>query len=210
MPIPLIYDTLNWDYQAWTGFKLFADWHLREQSNLFAIIASLIPFFSNPDAKLHDPPNEKNFALDLTIGPNYIALPDYLGGAVLGLQKALPTMDLAYGIKCFLDAMKFGNAGYLIQAIPLRNPQTDGFIRIGSQKGGAAFGPLRFEAALGWCITTEDEFRNKIVPDKDAQKLLGELNADAVLDNLPAKSGSAYDKGFIVLLDGPGRTGGHS
>ncbi len=200
VPIPLTYDTLNWNYQAWTGFRLLADWHLQEQSNLFAVIGSLIPFFSNPDAKLHDPPNEKNFALDLTIGPNYIALPDYLGGAVLGLQKALPTMDLAYGIKCFLDAMKFGNAGYLIQAIPLRNPQTDGFIRIGSQKGGAAFGPLRFEAALGWCITTEDEFRNKIVPDKDAQKLLGELNADAVLDNLPAKSGPAYDKGFIVLL----------
>jgi hypothetical protein len=200
VPIPLTYATLNWNYQAWTGFKLFADWHLRERSNLFAVIASLIPFFSDPAAKLHVPPNDKDFALDLTIGPNFIVLPDYLGGAVLGLQKELPAMDLAYGLKCFLDAVKFGNAGYLIQAVPLRNPLTDAFIRIGSQKGGAGFGPLRFEAALGWCITTEDEFRNKIVPDKDAQKLLGELDADTVLDNLPAKSGPAYDKGFIVLL----------
>jgi hypothetical protein len=208
VPIPLTYDQLTWDYQAWTGFKLFADWHLRAQSDLFAVITSLIPFFTNRDTKLHDPPDKTDFKLDLTIGPNYLALPQYLGGAVLGPQDALPKMDLAYGVKCFLDAMKFGNAGYLIEAVPLRHPQTKAWIRIGVQKAGVSFGPLKFEAGVGWCITTEAEFKREIVLDQDAQKILGQLNAAAILDNLPDRSGPAYEKGFIVLLMGHGGLAG--
>ncbi|MEM8898550.1 MAG: hypothetical protein AAGC85_10615, partial [Bacteroidota bacterium] len=109
----------------------------------------------------------------------------------------LPDLDLADSIARMLDSFKTGRMGYAIEAIPLRY---DGnWLRIGHEQ--VELGPLYFGVA--WCITTEEEYKQQILPNPEAMAMLNAANAESILETLPQNSESpVWDKGFIVLLMG--------
>ncbi|MCL6417295.1 hypothetical protein MIB92_16670 [Aestuariirhabdus sp. Z084] len=206
MPIPLFYREFGWELKNMLGLGLefhasfpdpeptLIDW--------ITLIASLLNFFQHSDYYLHDEGHlPAGMALPFTLGPSLIKLPDYLGGGSLGTKQALPALSVSDTLARALDGIKTGNAGWVIQSVPLKyqsNNQTH-WIRIGSQT--IHFGPL--DIIAGWCISTEEEFRDDILADPDALELLATSNAEQMLDCLPAQmGGKAYDKGFVVMLLG--------
>lgn len=199
VPIPLFYKELGLDLKHIVGLEVQAHWKFPKPELGLAEIAGFVgqykQFFTDKSYLLHQQPEPGDFSLALTIGENYIKLPDYLGGAALGLRNELPEINIYGTFARLLDGLKTGNAGYLIQAIPLRHG--DQWIRIGHEEIG--FGPLYLGAA--WCITTEKEFSGEILNNQEARQLLGDADADEVLESLPADArAQALDNGFIVLL----------
>jgi len=201
MPIPLFFNNLGLDYRDVLGFDIQARWSYPDPelglTETITLFGDLLQFFQKGDYLLHREGFGETLNLELTIGENFIALPQYLGGQILGLKKALPTLPVGDSIARFLDFLKTGNAGYAITAIPL---QHDGqWIRIGSEE--IHFGPL--VVGMSWCITTDDEFVKEIIPASEKNEKLPVKFDDAVLQSLPDRSGNAsYGKGFIIMLMG--------
>ena len=206
IPIPLFFDNIGLDYRDILGFDIQARWSYPDpQLGVFesiSLFSELMQFFKQPDYLLHKEGFGKTLGLELTIGQNFISLPGYLGGQTLGLQKALPTLSVGDSIARFLDFLKTGNAGYAITAIPLKHKNT--WIRIGSQE--IHFGPLVI--GMSWCISTDEEFVETIIPASESNKDLPVKFDNAVLESLPkSDDGSSYSKGFIILLMGHANIG---
>ncbi|MBL8437443.1 MAG: hypothetical protein JNM61_04515 [Zoogloeaceae bacterium] len=205
LPVPLFYRHLGWEYRDLLGLRLDAHWHFPYPdpgpAAYLALLGDLMAFFSEPDYLLHTHPQPAGLPLDLTIGRNTLSLPAFLGGATLGLQDPLPEFDVYGSLARVLDAFKTGNAGYVIEAVPLKvgPPQHPTWIRV--NEVAAHFGPMKLSAA--WCITTEPEFTGTLLPDPACRQRLARLDAQDVLDALPsAAQAPAYRKGFVVLLGG--------
>lgn len=198
IPIPLFYRELAWDLKSVVGLELATHWsYPKPAPSIFGFVAlfgKLIDFFTKPDYLLHQQTPPAGMALEFTVGRNAIALPPYLGGLELGLKEPLPALDIYQSTARLLDALKTGNASYLIQAIPLRYEEQ--WIRIGQHE--LRFGPLFLEAA--WCITTEQEFRDQVLGNPEAMKLLEHTGGEEILASLPEAQGPGLDQGFIVLL----------
>lgn len=203
---PVFYDEIGFEYRDLLGVRLESHWHFPEPDlslgDMVVLIGAMVRFLTQPPYLLHQSGAPAALPLDFTIGPNFIALPDYLGGAVLGPQTALPSIDVSDSMARVLDGLKTGNVGYLIEAVPLKAPRPGGgvdWIRVGRRD--IVFGPLTLEAA--WCVTTEEEFVEQILADPDAIALMGAANAAGALTALPtAPAGPTLDHGFIVLLMG--------
>lgn len=203
---PVFYDEIGFEYRDLLGVRMESHWHFPEPDlslgDMVVLIGAMVRFLTQPPYLLHQSGAPAALPLDFTIGPNFIALPDYLGGAVLGPQTALPSIDVSDSMARVLDGFKTGNVGYLIEAVPLKAPRPGGgvdWIRVGRRD--IAFGPLTLEAA--WCVTTEEEFVEQILADPDAIALMGSANAAGALTALPtAPAGPTLDQGFIVLLMG--------
>ena len=152
IPIPLFYEKLAWDLKNVIGLEIATHWsYPKPTPSIFGFIAlfgQLIDFFTKPDYLLHQQVPPEGMALEFKVGRNAISLPSYLGGIELGVREPLPTLNVYESTARLLDALKTGDAGLLIQAIPLR--YQDQWIRIGRRE--LRFGPLFLEAA--WCITT--------------------------------------------------------
>ena len=206
VPIPLFFSKLGLDYLDILGLNIQARWsypnpHLGvfDSINLFS---DLLSFFQQRDYLLHKEGFGETLGLQLTVGKNFIALPDYLGGQTLGLTEALPTLSVGDSIARFLDFLKTGNSAYAITAIPL---QHDGqWIRLGSED--IHFGPLSL--GMSWCVTTEREFIDVIVPASHYHGNLPVEFDDTTLKSLPTKDTTpAGDKGFVILLSGMAELG---
>jgi hypothetical protein len=206
LPIPLFYKQVGWEYRDLFGIGMqfhasFPD----PQPSLMdwvALIGGLVKFFSQKKYFLHDKGNlPAAMALDFTLQPTTLSLPSYLGGVTLGPTRNLPALSVSDTLARALDGIKAGNLGWVIQAVPLKYSKSGktAWIRVGREK--IVFGPLQF--TVGWCVTTEDEFRNQVLPSPQAKKALGVANADQMLESLPKnQGGTSYDKGFVVLLMG--------
>ncbi len=200
-PMPLFYSQLAWELNNILGMQIGLHWSFPQpEGGLFAFIGlfdRLRQFFCDPGYLLHTQGFPAGLQLKLAIGPNFLSLPPYLGGGILGLQEDLDPLDVDECIALLLDAFKTGNPGYLIQAIPLK--VGDRWIRVGDQ--AIRFGPLSLSAA--WCITTEEEFVRYVLPETQQANKLPPAISEGVLDALPAKRAeTAPDGGFIVLLMG--------
>ncbi len=200
VPIPLLYEKIKWRYKNWWGLGGHArvEFDTDTDITIWRVLTALAPFIMDSEFKykLHDHP-EAGPHLTLQIGPNNLQLPGYLGGYMLGSTADGPKLPVDYSIRYLLDAFKFTNPGYAIQAIPLKDPRNDGWIRLGFKT--VRFGPLEFEA--GWCITTEEEFTTEIAGDNDAEAVLGRLDPRETLDRLlTSRKKAVSEKGFIVLL----------
>ena len=206
LPIPLFYRQLGWEYRnvLGLGMQLHASFPDPQPSlsDWIALLGDLVKFFTDMGYYLHEPdhlPHGMN--LEFTLEPTALSLPAYLGGATLGSTRNLPSLSVSNTLARALDSAKSGNLGWLIQSIPLNYTQSGKtvWIRVGREQ--IAFGPLQF--AVGWCITTEDEFRNQVLRDPQAVEALAVANAERMLECLPARyGGEAYDKGFVVMLMG--------
>ncbi len=199
--IPLFFTDLGLDYCDILGFNIQARWSYPDpQLDIFKTInlfSELIQFFKNPDYLLQNNDFGKTLRLELTIGKNFITLPQYLGGNILGLQRALPTLSVGDSVAHFLDFLKTGNAGYAITAIPLEYQGE--WIRIGSEE--IHFGPLVI--GMSWCITTEQEFVERIIPASRQNDRLPVSFDNRLLESLPRQeSAGSFSKGFIILLMG--------
>ena len=206
VPIPVFYRHLGFEYRDLLGLELDAHWHFPDpEPGLLAylqLIAAMVTFLTDPASRLSAEGLPTGLSPRLTIGRNCIRLPDYLGGAVIGLTEALPTLDVADSVARVLDFLKTGRLAYLIQAIPL---EVDGtWIRVGSET--IRFGPLELSAA--WCITTEDEFIERVLPLATGAGKLPASMTRGVLAHLPADTRRrAGDMGFVVLLSGEATVG---
>jgi len=201
VPIPLFFSQLGLDYRDLLGFNIQAHWSYPDPElgvlETIALFTDLLEFFKNPDYLLHKEGFAETLGLELTIGENFITLPEYLGRQTIGLQTPLPTLSIGDSVTRFLDFLKTGNAGYAITAIPLKYQDT--WIRIGSRE--VRFGPLAL--GMSWCITTEEEFVNTVLPASARHGNLPLSFDEAVLESLPTERGAdAYRKGFIILLLG--------
>ena len=216
MPIPFFFGELGLDLQAFTGIAMQAHWkYPKPTPSIFGFVdlfSQVFSFFTEKEFLLHEQAPPDGLALSLTIGENYIGLPEFLGGGQLGLTSEVVeglshgtqsdfSIDVYDNMARFLDFLKTGNAGYLIEAIPLK--QTVGshttWIRVGSKD--IEFGPIQLNAA--WCITTENEFRDVILADPEAMTIVSEASADGVLKAIPkVPEQTGFDKGFVILLMG--------
>ena len=201
VPIPLFYTKLAWDLRNFIGLEIHTHWaYPKPDPSIFGLVQlfrNMLSYFTQPKTLLHKQPQPPGLALKFTVGQNLIVLPKYLGGGSLGLEQPLPPLNVYESTSRLLDSMKTGNLGYLITAIPLQIGQN--WCRIGAQR--VSLGPLYAEAA--WCITTEQEFRYKILPNKSAMQLLEHAGGDEVLNSLPQGGRkSAAEHGFILLLMG--------
>ena len=206
VPIPLFFTNLGLNYRDILGFNIQANWSYPDpQLNVFetiSLFSELYQFFKEPEYLLHKEGFGETLGLKLTIGKNFITLPSFMGSTTLGLQYALPTLAIGDSVARFLDFLKTGNAGYAITAIPLQHEGK--WIRIGSEE--IRFGPLELE--MSWCITTEQEFVDTIIPASQQNDELPVSFDNAVLGSLPQNNeGSSLAKGFIVLLMGHVRIG---
>jgi hypothetical protein len=204
--VPIFYDDLGFEYRDLLGLEMQSHWSFPEPDlslgDAVALVSALLRFLTDREYLLHRGGAPDALPLTFSIGPNFVTLPDYLGGASLGPRARLPTVDVADTAARLFDGLKTGNAGYVIEAVPLRISRGDGtvaWIRVGRHQ--IAFGPLTLEAA--WCITTETEFVEKILTDPEAITMIGAANADGVLTSLPQSPDAAIlDRGFVVLLMG--------
>lgn len=203
--VPIFYSDLGWEYRDLLGLELQTHWRFPEPDvsigDFATLIGGMVQFLNDEDFLLHRSGAPEALPLSLTVGPNFVTLPDYLGGASLGPKENLPSFDVTDSVMRLLDGLKTLNAGYLITAIPLKieKPGDDIWIRVGHRS--VSFGPLAFEAA--WCVTTEKEFVEEVLADPAAVAMIGDANGANVLKSLPTERGAAtIDRGFIVLLMG--------
>jgi hypothetical protein len=206
VPIPLFYDEIGWEYKNLVGLAL--QMHARfpdpqpPLSDWVKLIGDLGHFFADDHFLLHDPGHlPQAMQLDFQLQPTFLALPGYLGGAVLGSRSALPPFQVSQTLARALDAIKTGSVGEVIRAVPLKYESggSTHWIRVGHED--VHFGPLHLQAA--WCVTTEEEFLTQILRDDTARTALAVADPDGMIDCMPARlGGKSYDKGFITLLMG--------
>ena len=201
VPVPLFYSQLAWELNNVLGMQIGIHWSFPQpEGGLFAFIGlfdRLRQFFCDPSYLLHTQGFPAGLQLKLAIGPNFLSLPPYLGGGILGLRDDIHPLDIGDSVARLLDALKTGNPAYLIQAIPLK--VGDRWIRVGNQE--IRFGPLSLSAA--WCITTEEEFVRYVLPETQQANKLPPAISEGILDALPDRENRpAPAGGFIVLLMG--------
>ena len=160
-----------------------------DPSELGTFFSALNEFFSSRKYLL-DPKKSPGIALKMTLGDNYIELPEYLGGKVLGIKGQPVTINIWSGIAHGLNFMKTISINELIQTIPINS-------RMGS--ADSSFGFLSFNA--DWMISTPKEFRDSAYKK---MKLSASDKEDfvAVLPTVAASasSGSGNEEGLIIFM----------
>ena len=206
VPMPLFYDELGWRYRNFLGLgmQLQAAFPDPEPSlgDWVRLVVSLVRFFTDDQVFLHQDDNlPDSLALPFTLGPATLSLPNYLGGARSGIDRALPPLEMADTLAHGIDGIKAGNAGWLIRTVPLsyREGRATKWPRISDID--MAFGPLSFRAVC--CVTTDAEFRNVVMKSKSAMRKLAKADPVAMIGCTPVNMGGApYDKGYLVLMMG--------
>ena len=209
--IPLFFQELGLEHRVLLGFAMEAHWRFPQPDlgpfDYLQLLAQIFRFLTDPEVLLHRSQLPEALRLALTIGKSFIQLPRYLGGGTIGLTRALPTLDVDDSVARILDALKTGRPGYAIEAIPLKVVKggKTRWIRIGD--ADVSFGPLTLAAR--WCVTTEEEFVRRVLPEASADGKLPPAIAGGALGSLPTdEQGAVYEGGFIVLLMGAVDLGG--
>src|SRR5205814_2112718 len=130
------------------------------------------------------PPGGANLVFSLQ--NNYLQLPEYLGGGMLGSAGENLTIDLYANVANLLNGLKTLTLNDLIRAIPMQ-------YRVGQQAVSVA--GLSLNAA--WAITTPSEF---VAVAYKHLKISADQKQDLAAV-LPAKAGKE-DQGLVVFLKG--------
>jgi len=204
VPVPLFYKEIGISYYGWEMLRFETHWHfplpdvgLFEAIGLFS---ELKDFFTRESYKLSPDSPPTGFKLPFTIGPNYIQLPPYLGGKVIGTEQGLPQWSVWKSLANLLNGLKTGDPQDLLSALPVE-------ARIGEV--GVDLGP--FSANAGVAVTTPGEFRTAIVQGKvrtEPGKRFGErlralgTGPDKQIAALLPKAGDRQpdENGLIILL----------
>lgn len=152
IPIPIFYDELGIEYLGVEGVGLQSHFKFpMPEVNLLqlgGVVLDFIAFVSDADARMKPETLEENAQIHFNIGDNYLQLPEYLGGELLGYKGPeikIKTFDILAHV---MNAIKFSSINELIQAVPIDQ-------RVGTRT--INFGPVGFGAK--WLFTTPGEFR---------------------------------------------------
>lgn len=190
IPIPLFFDELGFEYLGLPGLEFQTHFAFPKPKLNAATSAKVFTDFEQfvtdrnhlLDASI--PP--QGMDLQLTIGPNFIQLPKYLGGKVLGSKDSTMIVSAYSNLAHLMNALKTLSLNEIVQAVPLE-------YRVGTEQ--VTFGPLSI--SVSWLITTPDEFR-----EVGYQRL--QLNAgdtDRMLAILPTRP-QKDDQGLVIFLKG--------
>lgn len=201
IPVPIFFDQLGLEYLSLEGvnFQLHGSFpnplsHFAA-SDLPTLFSALLQFFSDR-AYMLDASKLSHILPTLTIGPNTLQLPQYLGGNSL-IAPADPTynpvIDLTADVAQALNTLKQHllppfNLNQVAQAIPLKR-------RVGQQD--LSLGGLKL-AATKWLITTPQEFSSlsaeqlalaQLTTDDSGPmlQLLPATQAQTLVTNLPTQ-----------------------
>jgi len=202
LPIPLFYDRIALDYKNILGFEFETAWGNPDPdwglSNYLGLIFSLIAFTTDKAYLFSENEFEKTLNTRLVIGTQRLKLPVFLGGRELKLPIQDISLDTGKLIGGLFDFFKTGNPRYAIQTIPLK-AGAGHWIRVGAID--LDFGPL-LEIKANWCITTQNEFTEEVLPAIQAEPSLASALDNDILSSLPQDNRASFDQGFIIILGG--------
>jgi hypothetical protein len=152
IPVPLFFDELGLDYLGLEGLALQTHWRFPKpklsMGDAAKIFSDFEKFFTDRSYLLDANTPPQNMDLVLTIGPNYIQLPKYLGSQMLGSKDDKTVVSSYANLAHLLNALKTLSLNEIVQALPLDR-------RVGKQQ--VLFACMTLEA--DWLITTPAEFR---------------------------------------------------
>ncbi len=195
VPIPVFYDALGISYRGWEGLAFETRWSFPEPEvgllEAIDLIKATYQFVAQKDF-LFDPDAPAPGGLDLpfAIGPNYIRLPQYLDGALLGSDRATEGA-IWPSIANVLDGLKTGRPGYFLSAIPVQARTAAADTRLG---------PFGFHAGLA--VTTPAEFAG---PEGAAVRAVLSRNIGSDPDSRLVevlKAAGSGDSGVVLLAFG--------
>ncbi|VAW45752.1 hypothetical protein MNBD_GAMMA03-1270, partial [hydrothermal vent metagenome] len=192
IPIPLFYDELGIEYKGIEDIEFQTHVHFPQPRldpmEMIKLLGELQKFFADKDYLFDTSKPLKNIDPTFTLGANYIRLPKYLSGKMLGKKTKIGSISLYLVFAHLLNGVKTFSVNRLMQAVPIK-------YRLGTQ----TIDFLAMTYQVKWLITTPDEF------SKGAYKKLN-LNAsdqNGVLKILPKQS-SVNEEGVAVFLKGTG------
>src|SRR6185503_18159257 len=193
IPVPLFFGELGIEYLGLEGIAFQTHWGFPKpklnMGEASAIFSQFKRFFTDHNYLLDAGKAPKDLTLQLNIGSNYIGLPKYLGGSVLGTQRPLAPINAFENLAHLLNFLKTLTLNEVVQAIPLDQ-------RVGNEQ--VIFGPLNIKAT--WLMTTPDEFKRVAyqrlnVSSGDTASFLAVLPAVAA-----AKGGGTNEQGLVLFL----------
>ncbi len=206
IPVPIFYNELGLQYLGLEGINLQAQIKFpmpqADIGSLIALISNFVEFFSNPNA-LMDPAALGNADLAFSVGNNFLQLPEYLGGKVLGYNGPLITIKAYATLARFMNMVRTFSISEAITSIPMVH-------RIGSET--IEFGPIQLSAA--WLLSTPNEFRQGAWQQLNLQKeqtsqflQLAPRPQHALQENPEKNPKTNQEEGIVVFLRGEGQFG---
>lgn len=150
LPIPMFFDELGLKYRGWEGFSASTLWSLPRPPE--SLLIDFVRFAREPGFRLDPDKSGPTGGGTITVGPNFVKMPDFLGGSVLGSRRGLPRLKAWSTSAHLLNALKFGDVRELLQALPARHRATRLTGELGPLTGefNAALLTVRERAQLGY------------------------------------------------------------
>jgi hypothetical protein len=117
VPIPLFFKEVSFVSRRLDGLSIESRWELPAPSFL-PHLARCVAAWKDvaPEAPPRDLPDELRVAL--TVGPNFVRLPDYLGGQILGSQTKGPVIDATPAVARVIASLRTLALNELLACIP--------------------------------------------------------------------------------------------
>lgn len=191
IPIPLFYDLIGIDYLGFEGLGVGSHFKFPKPTlnvaELAKTLSHLLEFFTDPKYLLDSKNPPKDMDLAFTIGGNYLQLPNYTGGKLLGKKTTIETISAWKLLAHSLNWMKTFSVNEFVQSFPIQ-------YRVGNET-------ISFFNVAGinvaWALTTPHEFvtvayKKLKIPAQDTE---------GVLALLP-KQANREDEGLVLLMRG--------
>lgn len=189
LPIPLFFNELALEYYGLEGaiFQTHFEFPMPQpdMAEVLTAFDQFKQFFTDRDYLLDPKTMPQELLLPFTIGANYLQLPEYLGGKMLGSEDK-QTHNVGEPVVHLLNAIKTLSIDEIVQAVPLQP------YRMGSHR--VAFAGIEF--GTDWLITTPKEFA-----DSSARLVGLEQNIENALHLVPRDINSEMS-GLIAFLRG--------
>ncbi|AUI87751.1 hypothetical protein BS333_15220 [Vibrio azureus] len=195
---PVFFDDISLSRTGVEGFELVSQWHFPKPTvdalQLAHTITPLIDFVTTKEALLESNADDSPFDTYFEIGENYLQLPEYLGGVILGKKggsiERFEAKELWPFVANSLNFIKTGQVEHLLAAMPIE-------YRIGSQD--VSFFGLA-DIQVNYLLSSPDE-----LADVGFQKLqLKGEDQTRALSVLPKSivNGQEEGNGLVTLLRG--------
>lgn len=192
IPVPVFYNRLGVEYYGLEGLDMqthiafpMPKFNFKELKDMFF---NLIKFFSDKKYLLNPEEAPKDLDLKFSMDDNYIRLPEYLGGQMLGSKGKNFEISLYKSVATLMNGMKTLSLDKVIQAMPLE-------LRTGNIKASLA----GLSADCQWVITTPEEFRDAAYKNISASP----EQVNAFMQVLPEYDPSVnHGQGMVVFLRG--------
>jgi hypothetical protein len=192
IPIPLFYDELALEYKGIEDLEFQT--HVRfpqpklDPMEMIRLIGELQKFFADKNNLLDPDLPLDHIDPKFTLGANFLCLPKYLGGDLLGKRTDIGSMTLYQLLAHLLNGLKTFSVNQLIRAIPMEK-----------RAGTRAVSFLGMIHQAQWLITTPGEFTQEAYTRLN----LASAEKTEALSILPDRS-SDDEEGLALFLKGTG------